>query len=113
MGTLRVLPLELGHGENRVFGYRIGALAYLTDVKAVSLETSAQLDGLRVLVVSALLESSHPTHFSIAEAVEFARRVGAERTYLTHLTHRFTHEEFLERLPDGVEPAYDGLTVVF
>ena len=53
----------------------------------------------------------HPTHFNVEEAVEAARRVGAGRTYLTHLTHEVGHRELLEHLPDGIEPAYDGLEV--
>ena len=113
IGDLTVTPLELDHGRRTILGYRIGGLAYLTDVKAVPNETLECLNDLEVLVVSALLDRSHPTHFSIGEAVEFANRVGAERTLLTHLTHRHTHAEFLERLPDGIEPAYDGLEVVF
>lgn len=113
VGGLRVVPLELGHGERKIFGYRFGGLAYLTDVKTVPNETLQHLRNLKVLVVSALLDRSHPTHFSIDEAVEFAVRIGAERTYLTHLTHRYTHAEFSKRLPAGVEPAYDGLDVVF
>ncbi len=113
VGGLTVLPLELGHGRKKIFGYRAGGVAYLTDVKTVPDETRVHLRDLRVLVVSALLDRSHPTHFSIDEAVEFAESVGAERTFLTHLTHRHTHSEFLERLPEGIEPAYDGLDVVF
>jgi phosphoribosyl 1,2-cyclic phosphate phosphodiesterase len=113
VGGLSVLPLELGHGGRKILGYRFGGVAYLTDVKTVPDETRTHLRDLRVLVVSALLDRSHPTHFSIDEAVEFARSVGAERTFLTHLTHRHTHAEFLERLPAGIEPAYDGLHVVF
>jgi phosphoribosyl 1,2-cyclic phosphate phosphodiesterase len=113
VGGLSVLPLELGHGRRKILGYRVGGVAYLTDVKTVPSETLDNLRNLSVLVVSALLDRSHPTHFSIDEAVEFAKSVGAERTFLTHLTHRHTHSEFLDRLPDGIEPAYDGLDVVF
>jgi phosphoribosyl 1,2-cyclic phosphate phosphodiesterase len=113
VGDLEVLPLELDHGRRKILGYRFGEFAYLTDVKTVPEETSQHLRDLNVLVVSALLDRSHPTHFSIDEAVEFAMRIGAERTFLTHLTHRHTHAEFLERLPPGIEPAYDGLDIVF
>lgn len=113
VGDLSVIPLDLSHGNACILGYRIGELAYLTDVKTVPPDTVELLSGLKVLVVSALLDRSHPTHFSIDEAVEFAQSVGAERTYLTHLTHRHTHAEFLERLPPGIEPAYDGLDLAF
>jgi phosphoribosyl 1,2-cyclic phosphate phosphodiesterase len=64
-----------------------------------------------VLVLNALLRKSHPTHLSIAEAVATARRVGAERTFLTHLTHGNSHAALSAELPPEVQPAYDGLTV--
>ncbi len=108
-----VLPLELDHGGTRVFGYRVGDMAYLTDVKSIPPDTRTLLEGVHVLVVNALLEWSHPTHLSIDEAVEFALEIGAERTLLTHLTHKFSYTELATRLPQGVEPAYDGLSVVF
>lgn len=108
-----ILPVEIHHGPSRVFGYRIGPLAYLTDVKTVPDATREQLAGVRILVLSALLEHEHPTHQTIDEAVHFAREMKAERTYLTHLTHLHTHEELSARLPEGIEPAYDGLTISF
>jgi phosphoribosyl 1,2-cyclic phosphate phosphodiesterase len=108
-----VVPVEVGHGEMPVYGYRFTDLAYVTDVKTIPDATREHLLGVRVLVISALLERPHPTHLSIPEAVAFAQSVGAERTILTHLTHKYTHGELLERLPEGVEPAYDGLVVSF
>ena len=76
-----------------MFGYRIGDLAYLTDVKEVPEAERAQLQGLEVLVLNALWWRPHPTHLSIGEAVEVARAVGARRTWLTHLTHETGHAE--------------------
>lgn len=108
-----VLPLEFDHGGPRVFGYRIGALAYLTDVKAAAEAALRELGGVKVLVVNALFEQPHPTHLSIPEAVELSHTVSAERTYLTHLTHRYSHADLEARLPAGVSPAYDGLAVSF
>jgi len=113
IGSLTVLPLELDHGSGTILGYRIGRVAYLTDVKSVPQDTLARLDDLDVLLVSGLLDRTHPTHFSIDEAVEFARAVGANRTYLTHLTHIYTHAELIERLPEGIDVAYDGLNIDF
>jgi phosphoribosyl 1,2-cyclic phosphate phosphodiesterase len=106
-----VLPLSFSHGHATVFGYRIGRLGYLTDVKAVDDAAAAALRGVSVLVLNALWWREHPTHLSIGEAVEVAQRVGAARTLLTHLTHETSHRELLRRLPAGVEPGYDGLTV--
>ncbi len=110
---ISVEPLELDHGGTPVLGFRFGPLAYLTDVKTIPEATRARLAGIRFLVLSALLERPHPTHISIPEAIEFARGIGAERTMLTHLTHKYTHAELIERLPAGVEPAFDGLTLTF
>jgi phosphoribosyl 1,2-cyclic phosphate phosphodiesterase len=106
-----VLPIAFDHGFSAVFGYRIGDLAYITDVKAVPASARHRLTGVRVLVMSALWWRPHPTHQSIEEAVEAAAEIGAERTYLTHLSHETGHAELLARLPAGIEPAYDGLTV--
>ncbi len=108
-----VLPIALSHGVMTVFGYRFGPFAYLTDVKSVPDDALASLSGVRVLVINALFDRPHPTHLSIPEAVALAERVGAEQTYLTHLTHRYRHRDLSERLPEGVEPAYDGLTLTF
>jgi phosphoribosyl 1,2-cyclic phosphate phosphodiesterase len=111
MAGVEALPLSFRHGHLRVFGYRFGKLAYLTDVKAIPDAERDQLRGLEVLVVNALWWRPHPTHLSIGEAVEAARALGARRTYLTHLTHETGHAELAARLPDGVKPAYDGLTL--
>jgi phosphoribosyl 1,2-cyclic phosphate phosphodiesterase len=108
---LEVLPLAFQHGHLRVFGYRVGGLAYITDVKAIGQEERERLRGLDVLVLNALWWRPHPTHLSITEAVETARALGARRTYLTHLTHETGHSELEAQLPAGVLPAYDGLTV--
>ena len=108
---IEVLPLAFRHGHSRVYGYRIGALAYITDVKAVDEAERRQLRGLDTLVLNALWWRPHPTHLSIAEAVETAQALGARRTYLTHLTHETGHAELAAQLPAGIVPAYDGLTV--
>jgi len=106
-----VLPLAFQHGYLRVYGYRIGGLAYLTDVKDVPEAERRRLQGLDVLVLNALWWRPHPTHLSIAEAIETAQSLGARRTLLTHLTHETGHAELAAQLPDGIYPAYDGLTV--
>jgi phosphoribosyl 1,2-cyclic phosphate phosphodiesterase len=108
---VELLPLAFRHGHLRVYGYRIGALAYITDVKAIDDAERRQLGGLDTLVLNALWWRPHPTHLSIAEAVETAQALGARRTYLTHLTHETGHAELAGQLPTGIMPAYDGLTV--
>lgn len=106
-----VLPLRFEHGNATVFGYRIGDVAYLTDIKRVSEENRLHLQGLKVLVLNALWWRDHPTHLSIGDAIAVAQLLGAERTYLTHLTHETGHRELLAKLPAGVEPGHDGLAL--
>lgn len=108
---VEVLPLAFQHGHVRVFGYRLGRLAYLTDIKEVLPAERDRLLGLEVLVLNALWWRPHPTHLSITEAIATARELGARRTYLTHLTHETGHAELETQLPAGIFPAYDGLTV--
>lgn len=106
-----VTPVEVPHGRMRVFGYRVGSIGYVTDAKELPPAAEGTLHGVKVLVLNALFRKSHPTHLSISEAVAVAQRVGAERTFLTHLTHRITHAELEAELPDGIRPAFDGLQV--
>ena len=84
----------------------------MPDAKSLPADVVDQLRGVRVLVLNALwFGNPHPTHFNVEEAIRAAEAVGAERTFLTHLTHRVSHAELLARLPRGVQPAYDGLTI--
>ncbi len=107
-----VTPLAVPHGYSTVYGFRVGGLGYITDGKLLPAATLDGLRGVEVLVLNALwFGRPHPSHFNVEEAVEAAREVGAERTFLTHLTHRVTHSELEERLPDGVYAAHDGLVV--
>src|SRR4029079_5109194 len=88
-----VLPIEFEHGPLTVYGYRIGALGYVTDVKRVGGDALALLRGVRVLVLNALWWREELTHLSIEEAIATARETGAERTLLTHLTHETGHAD--------------------
>jgi phosphoribosyl 1,2-cyclic phosphate phosphodiesterase len=108
----RMLPLPVPHGRAEVLGFRVGQLGYITDAKRLPDRTRRALEGVRVLVLNALwFGDPHPTHFNVEEAVAVAAEIGAERTYLTHLTHRVDHRTLEQRLPPGVYPAYDGLVV--
>ena len=108
---LRVLPLELPHGEQMVFGYRVGPVAYLTDVKSIPAGVIERLRGLEVLMLSALLQGPHPLHLSVPEAVAAAQQIAARRTFLIHLTHETPHAALAAQLPAGITPAYDGLVI--
>jgi phosphoribosyl 1,2-cyclic phosphate phosphodiesterase len=114
--TLRIADVDVTavpvpHGPVTVFAYRIGPLAYVTDAKAVPEDAVALLRGARVLVINALFRRAHPSHLSLPEALSVAAEVGAERTYLTHLTHDNFHADLEAELPAGVAPAFDGLTI--
>ena len=111
IGDVDVLPLAVPHGSTDVLAYRIGNLGYVTDAKRVPDAALAGLAGVKVLVLNALFRTEHPTHLSIPEAIHVARRLGAERTYLTHLTHDNFHADLEAELPRGISPAFDGLTV--
>jgi phosphoribosyl 1,2-cyclic phosphate phosphodiesterase len=105
-----VIPLPVSHGEWTIFGYRIGPFAYITDTNGIPPETMRLLEGVEVLALDGLRPSPpHPTHFTIGEAIDAARKVGARETYLIHLTHDIDHDELEARLPPGFHLAYDGL----
>jgi phosphoribosyl 1,2-cyclic phosphate phosphodiesterase len=111
LGGVNVTAVAVPHGPFWVYGYRVGPLAYITDAKSVPPGALEQIRGARVLVINALFRTEHPTHLSIPEAVRVAREVGAERTYLTHLTHDNRHADLEAELPAGIAPAFDGLTI--
>jgi phosphoribosyl 1,2-cyclic phosphate phosphodiesterase len=105
-------PLEVPHGGTNVYGFRTGGLGYITDAKLIPPAVRSALAGISVLVLNALwFGNPHPTHFNVEEAVAAARELGAERTYLTHLTHRLRHAGLAAALPPDIQPAHDGLVI--
>jgi len=100
------VPIPVWHGEMEVFGYRIGRFAYVTDCNRIPEESLRMLAGVEILILDALRHRSHPTHFSIVEAIGIARGIGARRTIFTHMTHEVDQDD---PLPPGVEFGYDGL----
>jgi phosphoribosyl 1,2-cyclic phosphate phosphodiesterase len=108
-----VLPIRLEHGRFSVLGFRIGGLAYCTDVSRIPEASWPLLGGLDVLVLDALRYEPHPTHFSLAEALAVVERLEPRWTYLTHLSHSFDHGPTESTLPPRVALAYDGLTLEF
>jgi phosphoribosyl 1,2-cyclic phosphate phosphodiesterase len=111
MGGVEVVPVPLLHGSLPVLGYRIGRFAYMTDCNQIPPESWPLLAGVRVVVLDALRERAHPTHFSVSEALAVVARLGAERAYFTHICHDLPHAATCARLPAGVELAYDGLVL--
>lgn len=106
-----VAPIRLWHGRMPILGYRVGGVAYCTDVSEIPPESMARLQGLDVLILDGLRPRPHPTHLSLDQAVEVARRLAPGRTFFTHIAHRLEHEATNRTLPPGMELAYDGLTV--
>lgn len=111
IGDADVMAVAVPHGRVTVFGYRIGPIAYVTDAKSIPDAVIDKLRGVDVLVLNALFRTEHPTHLSLTEAIAVAGQIGAERTYLTHLTHENFHADLEAELPRGVSPAFDGLVV--
>ncbi|EAT14388.1 GPMC system MBL fold metallohydrolase [Desulfuromonas acetoxidans] len=106
-----VVPVTLRHGKDDVIGYRIGSLGYLTDCSEIPQQAREQLQGLDVLVIDGLRFRHHPTHFTIADAIEMAQLLQAKRVILTHLSHDVEYVRDSSQLPEHVEFAYDGLSV--
>jgi len=107
---LTVTPIPLLHGSLPATGFRFNDFAYLTDCSAIPAESMQLLNGLDTLVIDALRHSPHPHHFNIAGAVAVSKKIGARRTFLTHLTHEISHSDEAS-LPEGVFFAYDGLSL--
>jgi phosphoribosyl 1,2-cyclic phosphate phosphodiesterase len=115
IGGARVTPLPVMHGEDPVYGFRIDAdgksLAYIPDCSGIPDGTCQLLKKLNVMILDGLRPGRHSTHFSIEECVEHLQRIGAKRSFLTHLTHHSDHDELQASLPPGIEVPWDGLTV--
>lgn len=111
VGGAQFVPVPIFHGARTINGYRVGHFAYLTDCNGIPESSLGLLTGLEVAVIGALRHRPHPTHFTVAEAVAAAARIGARRTLLTHMCHDLGHAATSAQLPAGVELAYDGLVV--
>ena len=112
IGDLELTPIEVLHYKLPVFGYRVGDFSYVTDVNFISEEEKHKLKGSKVLVLSALRQSDHISHYSLEQAIEVAREIGAEQTYFTHMSHQIgLHSEVDAQLPAGMNLAYDRLVV--
>jgi phosphoribosyl 1,2-cyclic phosphate phosphodiesterase len=108
----RVIPIRLKHGTRfDVLGFRVGNVAYCTDVNSIPSESMSLLRGLNILLLDALRPRGHATHFSLEEAIEVARELAPRQTYFTHMSHELEHETTNAALPPGMALAYDGLRV--
>ncbi len=107
-----IVPINAKHGNLQVFGYRIGDFAYLTDVKTIDETEILKLSGVKTLVINALREEPHHSHFSLQDALDFITLVQPEKAYLTHISHILGfHEAVQKTLPQNVFLAYDNLII--
>lgn len=112
IGDIDIMPIEVMHHDLPILGYRMGGLTYITDMKTINDEEMPYLEGTDVLVVNALREKPHHSHQTVADAVRFARRVGARQTWLIHSSHDIgRHAEVNAQLPPDIQLAYDGQVI--
>lgn len=112
IGDKIAIPINVMHGDLQVFGFRIDDFAYLTDVKTIEKAEISKLKNLKVLVINALREEPHNTHFNLQEALDFIALLKPEKAYLTHISHMLGfHEVVQKKLPENVFLAYDNLEI--
>ncbi|GAA4340608.1 MBL fold metallo-hydrolase [Mucilaginibacter gynuensis] len=112
IGGIHFIPIEVLHYKLPVLGFRIGDFTYITDAKTISAQEREKIKGTKVLVINALQKQTHISHFTLDEAISFAQEIGAEKTYLTHISHRLgKHHDISQELPPNIELAYDSLTI--
>lgn len=112
IGNTTVIPLNIMHYKLPILGFRIHDFTYITDAKTISEETIEKVKGTKILVINALQHEEHISHFTLKEAIAFAQKIGAEMTYLTHISHNLgLHEEVEKELPENIKLAYDGLSL--
>lgn len=110
IGDINFVPIEVLHYKLPVLGFRLNDFTYITDAKTVSEQEKEKIRGTRILVINALQKQEHISHFTFDEAITFAQEIGAETTYLTHISHRLgKYADVSKELPPGIKLAYDGL----
>ena len=111
-GGVKITPIRGYHDKMPVLGFRFGDIAYITDMSSIPESEFGKLRGLKHLTLNTVSYHPHHSHFSLSEAVALAQKIGAEHTWLTHLSHTFpSHSQFDSELPPGISPAYDGLVI--
>lgn len=111
IGKNKIIPIEVMHYKLPVIGYRIADFTYITDAKTISDQSLKKIKGTKVLVLNALQKEDHVSHLTLSEAIELAKKIGAQTTYFTHISHNLgLHEEVEKELPSNIRLAYDGLS---
>lgn len=106
-----ITPIPLKHGNSEIYGYRIGDIAYLTDVSAIPDSSLELLKDLKLLLLDCLRYTTHYTHINLEQSLQYASQITAEKTYLIHMTHEIEYVQLTTKLPDGVYVGYDGLKI--
>ena len=105
----QITPIPVKHGRSVILGYRIGNMAYLTDISEIPEESLALLQGLDVLLLDCLRYKPHHTHINLEQSLAYASHIKAKDTYLIHMTHEMEYESLAGQLPASIHAAYDGL----
>ncbi len=106
---IKITPVPIKHGAEKILGYRFDNFAYLTDCSSIPEESYSLLKNLDILVIGALRYTPHPNHLSVDEVIPVINRINPGKAYLTHMTHEIEYHTLKDYLPDHIEPAYDGL----
>jgi phosphoribosyl 1,2-cyclic phosphate phosphodiesterase len=110
---IKITPIPVKHGYSDILGYRIGNMAYLTDVSDITESSLSLLNNLDVLMLDCLRYTPHYTHINVEQSIAFAGRIAALNTYMIHMTHDIEYEKLSEALPDHIHVAFDGLKLSF
>lgn len=114
IGNNKIVPIRVMHYKLPILGFRIGDLGYITDANYISEGEIDKLRGVKIFVINTIRRQKHISHFSLDEAIEVCKRVGAKKSFLTHLSHQIeNHVQLSLSLPPGIYPAYDTLKIDF
>jgi phosphoribosyl 1,2-cyclic phosphate phosphodiesterase len=112
IGDIELMPIQVMHRDMPVLGFRIGDFTYITDANYISEEAKAQIKGSKVLILNALRPQSHPTHFTLSEAIALTQSLDIPQTYFTHFSHQIGLHAIVEpSLPKGIGMSYDGMVI--
>lgn len=111
---VEIVPIRAMHYKMPILGFRFGDCAYITDANFIPESEFDKLKGLKIFVINTVKRGKHISHYSLGEAVEICEKVGAEHSFLTHLSHLLPcHADLSAELPKHIQPAYDGLSIEF
>lgn len=108
---IQIIPIPIKHGILDILGYRFDDFAYITDANYISQASLELLKGLDVLILNALRIRKHNTHFNLDEAIEYAKKINAKKTFFTHISHDLEHEKIENELPENMGLCYDGMII--